>query len=317
MADAGGATPATVTRRTVVRAAGLVVVRKSHHATKVLLIHRPTWDDWVLPKGHVEGAELLPETACREFQEETGYKAVVGRPVAVVDYPVEDTIKRVHWWVGRLQPGQHGKVHNPKEVDAVVWLQVDKALARLTYENERDVLKRALALPKTRSLLIVRHGKALGRKGWKKDDWLRPLAARGWRQARQLPHLLEAYGVTRLASSTSARCIQTLQPCASQFGVPIDTIAALSEESAIARPGRVATAIRRLVKKGTVVAVCGHRPVLPAMVDALFAPGQDVHAALGKADVRTKVMKPGEVLVAHLDAATGQPVAIERYPSKL
>jgi len=301
------------TRRKVVRAAGLVVLRKRHHIIEVLMIHRPTYDDWALPKGHVEGAELLPETACREVREETGYTAVVGRPLAVVDYPVGDTIKRVSWWAGHLKPG-HGKVHNPLEVDEVVWLPVSDAATKLTYENERVVLGLALEASPTRTVLIVRHGKALGRKGWKKDDWLRPLAARGWRQARQLPNLLSAYGVTRLASSTSARCIQTLQPCASGCGVPIDAIAALSEESAILHPGRVATAMRRLTKKRRPVAICGHRPVLPAMVDALFGAAE---SASDPARVHAKVMKPGEVLVAHLDVVTGQPVAVERYPSKL
>jgi len=311
MPAAGDAKKASA-RRKVVRAAGLVVTRKGRQGDEVLVIHRPTWDDWVLPKGHAERAELLPETACREVREETGYKAVAGRPVAVVDYPVDDTIKRVSWWVGNLEPG-HGKVHDPREVDAVAWLPVEDALTRLTYDDERGVLRRALDLPKTRTMLIVRHAKALDRKGWKKDDWLRPLAARGKRQAKHLVNLLGAYGVTRVASSTSTRCVQTMQPYADSRHIAIDTVPALSEEGALAHPGRVATAMRQLAKKRP-VAVCGHRPVLPAMVDALFERGGEVPSG---ADIRAKVMKPGEVLVVHFDAVTGQPVAVERYPSRL
>ena len=312
MAAKAGDEPGPRKRRPVVRAAGLVVFRTGAAGPEVLLVHRPGLRDWVLPKGHVEAGELAPETACREFHEETGHQAVVRAPVAVIDYPVDQAIKRVWWFLGELSSPKAGPVHNPAEIDQVAWYGIDQALATMTYGDERAVLLKARQLPPLCPLLVVRHGKALGRQGWRKDDWLRPLAARGRRQAKQLAHLLAAYGVGELASSPSTRCLETLQPFAGKQHLAITEVAALSEEAAAANPAGVGQAMRALraqvVKTGRPLAVCGHRPVLPAMVKVL---------KLAKAGAEYTTMKPAEVLVAYLDPATGWPQAVERYHSKL
>jgi len=296
-------------RRVVVPAAGIIAFRASGDGDEALVVHRPKYDDWVLPKGHVESGELLPETACREFKEETGYRATIVRPVARVDYPVGETIKRVHWYLGRLVATPPGDVANPEEVSQVQWLRVDEALAKLTYGNEREVMLRAAQLELSSPMLIVRHAKALGRKGWKKADPLRPLAAKGKRQAKQLIRLLTAYGVAGLVSSPSTRCLQTLQPYSAATGHEIAPIAGLSEEIAALDPGGVMDAMDSLAafvwSREVPVAVCGHRPVLPLMV-AAFA---------GVAEKYT-TLKPAEVLVVHLGVQTGAVVATERYISK-
>jgi len=291
-------------RRLVVHAAGLVVRRHGETGPEFLAVHRPRYDDWTLPKGHVDAGELRVEAAFREFREETGLTAMAGRPLGALDYPVDDTIKRVHWWAGRLTAAPQVDVHDPAEIDVVEWLPP----SYLTYENERALATEMAGLEPTRTLLVVRHGKALGRAGWKKDDWLRPLAARGERQAGNLVRLLAAYGVGDLASSTSVRCLQTLQPFADATGLEIEGIEPLSEEGAAQFPHHVAAAMHylqaRLDETGVPVAVCGHRPVLPAMVEAL---GVDAtHAAL----------KPAEVLVVHL-TVDGKVAATEHHGSKL
>ena len=58
----------------IISAAGVVLLRNN----EVLLVHRPRYDDWSFPKGKVDGAELLPLTAVRECDEETGFLAVLG-----------------------------------------------------------------------------------------------------------------------------------------------------------------------------------------------------------------------------------------------
>jgi len=293
----------------VVAAAGIIALKQTSSGVKVLVVHRPPkLDDWVLPKGHVESGELAPEAACREFLEETGYQASVIRPITTVDYPVGQTIKRVHWFLGRLRPIPPVGIHNPAEISKVAWWHVDKALASLTYPDEQEVLRQAVALPPTRAVLVVRHAKALKRQNWKKDDCLRPLAARGRRQADRLVGLLAAYGVSKLASSTGLRCLQTMEPYAGQIGRQVGRLPELSEERASSDPTGVAKVMDRLRRQvlgsGKTVAVCGHRPVLPAMLDGIGAGAQ------------TKTMKPGETLVVHLDPSTGQPVDVERYPPK-
>ena len=131
-------------RRRVVSAAGIVALREADGAVQVLIVHRPKYDDWVLPKGHVEPGESLSETAIREFHEETGYRAAVTAKIATVDYLVKDTIKRVHWFLGEVPFDAPDEVLNPAEVAAVEWVGIDDAMAKLTYTNEREVLQKAL-----------------------------------------------------------------------------------------------------------------------------------------------------------------------------
>ena len=53
-----------------VDAAGAVVWRESDG--HVVLVHRPFYDDWSLPKGKCDEGETFSETAVREVEEETG-----------------------------------------------------------------------------------------------------------------------------------------------------------------------------------------------------------------------------------------------------
>jgi len=294
--------------RPVVRAAGLVVWRQGASGTEVLTVHRPAWNDWVLPKGHIDEGELPPETACREFTEESGYHGFATRPVSTVDYPVKNTTKRVYWWVGRLSDSSCGKPHNPREIDAVAWRPVADALAALTYSDERQVLTKALALSSTRTLVIVRHAKA-SHEAWQRADSLRPLNERGQRQAKRLRDLLTAFGVGALTASPATRCKQTWRPYAQARRITVEAAPELAQNAV--RPSELARLMRALrtdlLADGVARAVCGHLPELPAMA-----------AALGWGeDIETVPMKPGEALVLHLDAKTGVVQASERYRSPL
>jgi len=291
--------------RLVVRAAGLVVWRQGASGTEVLTVHRPAWQDWVLPKGHIDEGELPPETACREFTEESGYRAVAARPVATVDYPVKNTTKRVYWWVGRLLDSPGRAPQDPREIDAVTWRPVADALATLSYADERQILTKALALGSTRTMVILRHAKAASREGWARADSLRPLSERGQRQAKRLRDLLGAYGVTALASSPAARCKQTLRPYSQSRHIKVEIRAELSEgavhQATLAKTMRELRA--ELLDEGRSLAVCGHLPELAPMAASLGC-GEDIE---------TSPMKTAEALVLHVDARTGAVQASERY----
>ena len=62
-----------------VDAAGGVVVRDG----RVLLVHRPRYDDWSLPKGKLDPGESFEEAALREVEEETGLRCRLGRELPV------------------------------------------------------------------------------------------------------------------------------------------------------------------------------------------------------------------------------------------
>ncbi len=288
-----------------ITAAGTVVLRsREGKQPHVLIVHRPGYDDWSLPKGKVETDETLAGCAARETAEETGITVRLGVPVDTISYPVGGGTKSVTYWRGMVVDVARRKPD--AEVDKVVWLSPKNALARMTYEDEKQLVRQGLELPETTPLLIVRHGKAMLRKHWSGRDQARPVNARGRRQNAALVPLLQAYGVQRLASSSSTRCVQTLQPYAKASGLDIEGWATLSEEQAEINLKAVGKLMKRMVREtaeaGVPLAVCGHRPVLPTMLAALGIP--------------PRPMQTAAVAVAHLDAA-GHTVAVEWHKPRL
>ena len=49
-----------------IKAAGGVIVRSSTKGPKVLLVHRPRYNDWSFPKGKLEPDEKFEHAALRE-----------------------------------------------------------------------------------------------------------------------------------------------------------------------------------------------------------------------------------------------------------
>ncbi|HUI02042.1 MAG TPA: phosphoglycerate mutase family protein [Acidimicrobiales bacterium] len=70
-------------------------------------------------------------------------------------------------------------------------------------------------------MVLVRHGHAGTKEGWKDDDRLRPLDARGRRQAARLPAVLVPLRPGALFSSPLVRCVQTLEPTAAATGLAV------------------------------------------------------------------------------------------------
>lgn len=279
-------------------AAGVVLIRKKNGLPQVAVIHRPAFDDWTLPKGKPLADEVLPVTAIRETLEETGYLTILDFPLGTTEHAVGSKIKRTHWWRGQLADEKQYKLD--AEVDQVEWLSPKKAIARLDYADDRQLISDALAAPKTTPLLFVRHAKAMTRKNWTGLDSDRRLDERGRRQARLLVDLFEAFGVEQLVSSASTRCVATVQPYARKKDLKIRKEPALMEEAAVVNQEGVAEALQGFTKKaarGTRVAICGHRPVFPLMFRAM--------------NWEDTFLKPAEVFIAYV-ARNGKTLATER-----
>ena len=276
-----------------VRAAGAVVLRKG----RVLLVHRPAYDDWSFPKGKLDRGETTVAAAIREVQEETGLRVRLGVPLSRQSYPTAARTKVVDYWVGRVV-GDHdvsGYLVN-SEIDEVAWVKVEKAVDLLTYKRDRRTLAEALHTGKaTRALVVLRHGQARARKSWRRDDRLRPLMVAGKTQARRAVPLLEAFAVSRLATSSSLRCVDTVRPYAEHSGWPLATTDGLSEEDAT--DASVLELVDELVASGEDAVLCTHRPVLPSVYDALGI-AREHHAT-------------GEMVVIH--HRKGRVRAIERH----
>lgn len=258
-----------MSKKAKVVSAGGVVLRERPGGPEVLLIHRNRYGgDWTLPKGHRETGELPPETALREIQEETGVQAVLDLRLPSARYQVDEGRKVVHFW--RASVVRQRRRKPDEEVAAVKWVPAAEALKKVTYDTDRIAIERALEAPRTNVLLIVRHAKAMQRKHWTGNDQRRRLSGRGRRQAKRLADLLAAFGIERLVSSSSERCVQTLQPYAKAARLEIEKVDALTEESGSKNPKAVRQYLADLLKRlDAPTAICGHRPILPDMYAGL------------------------------------------------
>jgi 8-oxo-dGTP diphosphatase len=123
---------------TPVRAAGGVVLRERPGGTEVLLVHRPAYDDWSLPKGKAERGETDEACALREVEEETGLRCRLGRELPSTSYrDGKGRPKVVRYWA--MEPID-GEARPQAEVDDVLWLPLGEARDTLTWTRDRAVL---------------------------------------------------------------------------------------------------------------------------------------------------------------------------------
>jgi 8-oxo-dGTP diphosphatase len=124
---------------TDVRAAGGVVLRDGC----VLLVHRPAYDDWTLPKGKLDAGESWQQAARREVEEETGLRCELGDEVGRTHYmDSRGREKEVRYYL--MEPV--GEPFAQNEVDEVRWVLLDEAPGLLSYPRDVELLGR---LPST------------------------------------------------------------------------------------------------------------------------------------------------------------------------
>jgi 8-oxo-dGTP diphosphatase len=291
------------------------------------MVHRPRYGDWAWAKGKLEPGEEWPVAAVREVFEETGFQVRLGRTLPTSEYAIPDpadqagqpTTKECRYWAAEVVGGDGALVN---EIDEVAWLDVPTASARLSYARDHDQLQaleqadRAGTLT-TWPLVVIRHARSRSRTSWSKADPLRPLNPRGHERARALIPILAAYGVTRVVTSPSVRCLDTVLPYAVATGKRARLKAGLSEEGFAEQPDRAPYHLTRLLERGHATVVCSHGPVLPVLLERLagMADPDESGASLALSEAAQTGMGKGEALVAHL-VGTGDEarvVDLERY----
>ncbi len=129
----------------MVHAAGGVVVRRAGSepdaADEIVVVHRPRYDDWSLPKGKLETGETFEAAARREVEEETGLRCTLGRELAPVEYlDRKGRPKLVRYWL--MVPSDPAGPFTPNaEVDRLCWCGPDDALRLLSYEHDRELVR--------------------------------------------------------------------------------------------------------------------------------------------------------------------------------
>ena len=122
-----------------IEAAGGVVVREQDGESVVLVVHRPRYDDWSLPKGKLEPGESHEDAALREVEEETGWRCELGAELPSVRYSDrKGRDKRVRYWC--MTAVDRGKWTPNDEVDEMSWIPVSRAATLLSYDADRRLV---------------------------------------------------------------------------------------------------------------------------------------------------------------------------------
>jgi 8-oxo-dGTP pyrophosphatase MutT (NUDIX family) len=122
--------------------AGGVVYRLRNGAPEFLLVTaRRNPREWVLPKGHIEDDETPGDAAAREVEEEAGVLAVPERPLGQMIVRVRGQEQRIDYFLmQRIREGRG------EEFRDVCWLPLEDAVKRLTFDDTRDLVRRAALL---------------------------------------------------------------------------------------------------------------------------------------------------------------------------
>lgn len=123
-----------------VRAAGGAVWRRAGRRVEVLVVHRPRYDDWSLPKGKLEAGESFEQAARREVAEEAGVAVELGDELPSARYlDRKGRPKLVRYWAMRAVGDTSWRP--TAEVDARRWVALDEAEALLTYAHDRLLVR--------------------------------------------------------------------------------------------------------------------------------------------------------------------------------
>ena len=110
---------------------------------KVLLIQHLK-GHWDIPKGQMEAGETEQETALREVKEETGVDVeIISDKKSTLEYTVENgNLKEVVYFIAKKIGGEEKAQET--EVSEIRWLAFDEAVEMLTYDNSKELLRKAI-----------------------------------------------------------------------------------------------------------------------------------------------------------------------------
>lgn len=129
-------------RARVETSAGGVVFRR-RSAAEVLLIRDP-YENWGLPKGHIEGGETPAEAALREVEEETGLAELeIVAQLPTIDWYFRNRGKLVHKFCHFFLLEATAGEPVPQLEEGITdcqWLTFGDAVDTVSYANAREVI---------------------------------------------------------------------------------------------------------------------------------------------------------------------------------
>jgi 8-oxo-(d)GTP phosphatase len=267
----------------LVLAAGGVVWRPRDDGPdlEILVVHRPRYDDWSLPKGKLDPGEHRLAAAVREVHEETGVRGAPQVRLRIVSYLTGEpgVEKSVEYWSMRRLVDEG---HDPDaEVDVRQWIPLPSARDRLTYAHDRGVVARFAALPPVLgTVVLVRHGHAGSRDLWSGPDDERPLDDNGRRDAENAARLLALFAPGRIVSAPALRCRETVAPAAECVGVPLEVDGRFAENG---DPDEALHALQDLAAGGPATVVCSQGGLMRPLLGKIRSASGEPSTAKGAA----------------------------------
>jgi 8-oxo-dGTP pyrophosphatase MutT (NUDIX family) len=122
-----------------VHQAGAIVVRHTKNGPLVLLVTaKRNPSHWIFPKGHIEPGESAKQAALREAHEEAGVQAKAIAKAGRTEFDFGASEYAIDYWLAETDdPGE------PEAGRQLGWFGYKDALAKLTFDNMRTMLKRA------------------------------------------------------------------------------------------------------------------------------------------------------------------------------
>jgi 8-oxo-dGTP pyrophosphatase MutT (NUDIX family) len=141
--------------------AGGIVYRRFPEGFRFLLVKDP-YKNWGFPKGHLEDQETPAEAALRETREEAGLDDIeMTGPIRIIDWHFRFRGKAIHKFCHFFLMESKGGDPKPQLDEGItdyVWLSLEQALEKLSYDNARGALRRAGEM--TRTLVAVGPGRS-------------------------------------------------------------------------------------------------------------------------------------------------------------
>lgn len=125
------------------KSCGAVVYKYENNKLYILLL-KHNKGHWSHPKGHIEMDESEEETAYREIKEETNLDTIIDNKFRYITTysPQPGVTKDVIYFVAT--PKNNEIMPQKEEINLIKWYEENDALNKITYENDKKVLARAL-----------------------------------------------------------------------------------------------------------------------------------------------------------------------------
>jgi 8-oxo-dGTP diphosphatase len=124
-----------------VKASGGIVWRRTPSGdVELVVVHRPRYDDWSLPKGKLAAGETWERAALREVEEEVGLRCRLGDELPPVSYrDSKGRAKVVRYWL--MEPDRGARFTPNDEVDEMRWVGLAAADALLSYPHDVELVR--------------------------------------------------------------------------------------------------------------------------------------------------------------------------------